>query len=306
MNFYLSAFFILFCLTLNAKEFVLTHLAFICSKTQLHHEKRRASLPYISGDTFRSFAKFVVDEARVPFDPSKLEPGDTIFVNADYMHYFFNTVHPAITTPYILITHNSIKTMPGEFIKYLNDEKLIAWFAKNIGREHPKLFPIPIGFANAYWPHGNTKVVDEVLSEKITKDKLIYINFDPKTNSKARNKVQNYFKGKSFCYFTGRKNFKGYLRDLARSKFVVSPLGSGFDCHRSWEALVMGAIPIIESSSIDPLFEELPVIIVKNWSIITKEFLEQKYKELQNKKYNYDKLFAQYWFNQIITLQKNI
>ena len=78
---------------------------------------------------------------------------------------------------------------------------------------------------------------------------------------------------------------------------------AGLDCHRTWEALYTGTIPIVISSSINELYEDLPVLIVPDWDSITKEFLEQKYEEIQNKlknnEYNMDKLYFEYWKNMI-------
>ncbi len=58
----------------------------------------------------------------------------------------------------------------------------------------------------------------------------------------------------------------------ARYRFVVSPRGNGIDCHRTWEALWLGAIVITRSSSIDSLFEGLPVICLDDWSPVPSRF----------------------------------
>ena len=60
-------------------------------------------------------------------------------------------------------------------------------------------------------------------------------------------------------------------REKTRYAFVVSPHGNGLDCHRTWESLVLGNIPIVKRSSIDPLYEGLPVVIVDDWREITPE-----------------------------------
>ncbi len=57
--------------------------------------------------------------------------------------------------------------------------------------------------------------------------------------------------------------------------FVVSPHGNGLDCHRTWEALCIGNIPIVKTSPIDSLFDELPILIVKDWNDINKQLLEK-------------------------------
>ena len=58
-----------------------------------------------------------------------------------------------------------------------------------------------------------------------------------------------------------------------QSQFVLSPLGAGFDCHRTWEALLLGCIPIVKAAKINDLFEGLPVITVHDWNEINPNFL---------------------------------
>ncbi len=285
--------------SLFAEEFIVPSIVWIGHKAQLDRNLRKSSYPYISPDTFRSFATFIYDESCVPLDTDKVEVGDTVFVHGDFLDHFFKLVHPAITVPYILITHQSDLTIKPRFKKFLGQDKIIAWFARNTGFNHPKLVVIPVGFANAYWPHGKTALVEQVLSEEIERDELIYVNINVSTNINKRKPVYDYFKGQSFCSITPRKNYVGYLRDLARSKFVVSPLGNGLDCHRTWEAMIMGVIPIVESSTIDAVFEDLPVLIVTDWKQITQEFLEQKYEEFGQRTFRKEKLYVQYWFDLI-------
>jgi len=55
--------------------------------------------------------------------------------------------------------------------------------------------------------------------------------------------------------------------------FVLSPFGNGMDCHRTWEALLCGCIPIVRSSVFDELFEGLPVLIVDKWEDISLQLL---------------------------------
>ena len=89
----------------------------------------------------------------------------------------------------------------------------------------------------------------------------------------------NRFAYQPFCYTAGRKNWDAYLNDMAQSKFVLSPEGAGIDSHRTWEALLMGCYPIVLSSTLNPLYEDLPVVVVSNWNEITEEFLKKKKEE---------------------------
>ena len=91
------------------------------------------------------------------------------------------------------------------------------------------------------------------------------------------------------------------MEDLASSKFVISPRGNGLDTHRIWEALYVGSFPVVKTSSLDPLYADLPIVIVQDWTDVTEEFLNQKYLEFTSKTYLYDKLYTDFWFNWINT-----
>ena len=41
----------------------------------------------------------------------------------------------------------------------------------------------------------------------------------------------------------GRMGVRQYLMALGQHRFVLSPRGNGLDAHRTWEALLVGAIP---------------------------------------------------------------
>ena len=54
---------------------------------------------------------------------------------------------------------------------------------------------------------------------------------------------------------------------------VLSPHGGGLDCHRTWEALALGHLVVVPSSSIDPLFRDLRVVAVSDWDQVNAETL---------------------------------
>jgi hypothetical protein len=61
--------------------------------------------------------------------------------------------------------------------------------------------------------------------------------------------------------------------EMAKCKFVVSPHGHGLDCHRTWEAMCLGCVPIVKSSPLDEFYKRLPVLIVPEWSALTLEVM---------------------------------
>jgi hypothetical protein len=225
------------------------------------HLQRLSSYPYISGDTFRGFCDFIIDKTNKFIDTDKIQNGDTIFMDAytEFLDFFFQYVHPNIKSNYILVTHNSCKSDFNSYLKYLSDDKIIAWFGQNLTLDHKKAFPLPIGLANRYWKHGNIDIINDQIKNIPNKDTLLYVNMTI-TNPK-RLPIYNYFASQKFCTLSKNKEFKYFINDMAKSKFVISPPGSGTDCLRTWEALYLGTIPIIETSKLDPLFQDLPIVI---------------------------------------------
>lgn len=83
-----------------------------------------------------------------------------------------------------------------------------------------------------------------------------------------------------------------YFSKLADYKFIISPEGNGIDCHRHYEALLSGCIPIVEENEhMRRKFKNMPILYTKDYSEINNKYLEEKYKEMLDKKYDFSKLF---------------
>lgn len=98
-----------------------------------------------------------------------------------------------------------------------------------------------------------------------------------------------------------RLSARKYLMMLGQHKFAISPRGNGLDAHRTWEALLVGTIPIVRESALVPLYSQLPILVVKSWEQVTPRLLRDFYREVQAKLalFHYERLFADYWIGQI-------
>ena len=120
------------------------------------------------------------------------------------------------------------------------------------------------------WPHGSPEIFEKVqrqqLNEEIKKDKLLYVNFDIYTNLPEREKCLR----ESGLELESKLDFESYLKEVARSYFVISPDGNGIDCHKNWEALYLNAIPVVSKGINANYFKNkgLPFLIVEEWSEI--------------------------------------
>lgn len=290
--------------------------------------KTKHCLPYISGSTFRFFCDHIYDETNVEFNPDLIKPGDSIFIRLDFdrpdlffdshekdpkhniITKFFMLEHPKIKVPYILVTHHSDASAPAHFFNFLDDFKLIAWFGCNCDViSHEKFIPIPIGIPNYLASSLELYSNSQKSALKVAKKYLVCLNFVVGSNIMERKKAYDSLCNYPWCKIfiddlrNGYTYLPDYLINIAESKFVVSPHGIGLDCFRTWEALMMGAIPIVKTSTLDPLYKDLPVLIVDNWSDITEEFLNQQYELINNKNYKLEKIYFKYWFNLLKNLQ---
>lgn len=284
----------------------------LCLLFSLAVANRPSSTPYVTGDSFRSLAKHVLDaeyierykrdpakfEQILYFDPSNVKENDIVFVDSRAYDVFFTKIFPYIKHKFVLITHNSDFSAPANYIKELHDERIIHWFGDNPSIQgHPKFTALPIGILNKnhHWtPIDCPGLIDRLVKSRSNnkRDILCYSNF---TVHKMRKSAFKSLKNKSFITRSKRKPLVDYYKDLLNSKFVISPTGGGLDCFRTWEALYCGAYPIVISSHLDELLEGLPVLIINDWSQITEEFLKEKARLFDRTNWDRSKLNFEYW-----------
>lgn len=252
---------------------------------------------FITGNGFANLADHRLDYEH-KFDPKVVHARDIIFVKTDHLSIFFHELFPQISVPIILITHNSDYASPGAFASYLDDDRIIMWFGQNCDKIHSKFCPIPIGIANAQWAHGDQQIFNNVLDAlKQTppiKHSLLYMNFDQSTYIERVN-VYTLLHDRDFVTSATLKPLQNYLLEMAEHAFVLSPRGHGLDCLRTWEALLVGSIPVVRSSTLNALYQDLPIVIVQDWHEVTHDLLEQAYRKFATAHFNWEKLSMKYW-----------
>jgi hypothetical protein len=266
---------------------------------------------YIYGNKFRDLAEYKIDTHYCPFDPATVPANSIVYCDACVFDYFFSRVFPRFKNPIILITHNSDNSAPGAYRRYLEDPRLIRWFGQNCDvASHPKFTVIPIGLPNyPKWPKGNPTMFDRILDhlDNNPREKIfnkLYVNIAQTTP--GRIEVYSIFKNKPFSELASLKPIEEFLVEIAGYAFILSPFGGGLDCHRTWETLLVGSIPVVKTSTLDPLYDELPVIIVNEWDDVTPEFLMKRYEEMKNRSYNFDKLYMDYWQDLVFNFKQSL
>ena len=83
---------------------------------------------------------------------------------------------------------------------------------------------------------------------------------------------------------------------------MICPRGCGLDTYRMWDCLYFGCIPIVVKYDGYDDFNDMPILFVDKWEDylnLTEEYLTNKWKEMLEKSYNYDKLKFSWWENKI-------
>jgi hypothetical protein len=236
----------------------------------------------ICGNSFKCLADDFLDEEKTHIDITKKPK--IIFLKTDWIELFKQKVLPQIDYQFKLITHNADRPCPSNNLDLLEDSRLIKWYGMNCQIQHPKLQSIPIGVANEKWPHGNKDILLEIVDSEIPKTGLCYSNFEITTNLNKRTEIFNIIKTKPFIGIDAQKHsFKDYLTKFKSYKYVISPPGNSIDCHRVWEAIYLGVIPIIEKNIAMEYFYDLPILVVDTFNDITTKLLDSNYENIIKK-----------------------
>lgn len=226
----------------------------------------------ITGNAFRDICDDYIDEDK-PYIDLKRKP-KTIFLKTDWIEIFKTKVLPYIDYQFKLITHNADRPAISGNHDLLEDTRLIKWYGMNIDTLHPKLQSIPIGIANEKWSHGDKGILLDVISEGNTKRNFVYCNFDVSTNPDKRSSILKSLKQHSYIDFEISKlSFTEYLKKLSTYKFVISPPGNSVDCHRIWESIYLGVIPIVEKHLVHNYWSDLPILFVDSFNDINEHML---------------------------------
>lgn len=268
------------------------------------------SFPYLNGNAFAVQCKHVWNYDGYKVNPYT-KPDNWVYVKTDYIADFFSKINPKFR--FVLFTGNSDYSINESHMKYIEDPRVICWFAQNASIEHSKIIPIPIGLAPIGYSHGDINVMNKVRNEDNKKEKMFYTNFSIQNNKAEREyclqqtglPIAEDIDGGWNGFAGGYKlpnTFEGYLRDMSKSYFCISPKGNGIDCHRTWEALYLKTIPIVTKSPIAASHADFPMIILNDWSEFKNiQFNEELYHKIWN---NFDvcKLHTDNYMKRLIKL----
>ena len=147
--------------------------------------------------------------------------------------------------------------------------------------ETEKVHAIPVGLENLYRLTNGFPWVfaGEADFSPNYRPESVFACFKISTNPHIRSRVREQIMESRHRFCDERLAPMVFSEMVKRAKFVVSPPGNGLDCHRTWESIYLGAVPVILSGTLAPkLVDNLPILEVQSYS----EFLELSEHELDD------------------------
>lgn len=260
-------------------------------------------MDFITVDKYWSIADQIFQKDEPPrLHGSSPEPYDdayVLFCNTNLLDRCFRWIKK-YDQKVVLITQHSTVSVDDAVYERMPDS-VIYWFAKNGNCHGERLSPIPIGLPE---PHTRYRDIDGLLCESMkdrAKHNLLYSNFSVDPKKGRRVDIYNFFLCKQWATSKHKGlTQKDYFRALHSHYFAVSPRGKGIDCHRTWECLYLGVIPIVERTvALERLSEGLPILLVDSYEEITEEYLMSILDKYKNMDWDWQKIEFSYWESRI-------
>ena len=251
----------------------------VCAKLNRTFHRFPSSRPFLSGDTFRQMSDVVFDAYSNP-KASDIKEKSVVFVFVDLLPFFVEKILPDVTASFILITHKGDINITKDFEYVADNPKIIHWFAQNCDFEHPKITPLPIGLENqALHNVGNTSDFKKLAKKTRNYVPKVVIALNLSTNPDKRYPCYRAFwKKPNAAFINNITSSSIYRKTILQYMFIASPEGNGIDCHRTWEAIYLGLVPIVNDNYLNRFFVSLglPIICTNDWN----EFAEKTEDEL--------------------------
>jgi len=261
---------------------------------------------------------------------SQVCAGNLVWVKGDWLPYFVASILPDIKERFVLVSAGSVHSMPSSMPEesqvILESPKVIHWYTQNHdGTTSEKISPLPLGMdfhtihRREYWgirqlPARKQNEVLEMIRKKLPpidkRKKALYIDsqfasrHDPQlagaANELTRIELFQIMKSDPDVYIQYHflPQFEMWMR-RGQYTHVLSHHGAGLDCHRSWEALVLGHVLVVQKSSLDPLYKDLPVCIVDDWTKV-EDISSSNLLDIDSKNpYRQEKLTNRYWIDKM-------
>lgn len=222
-----------------------------------------------------------------------------------------------LNKPTILVTSDGYISIPSgiptdSVESILNCNNIVKWYSQNYDQSiiHEKLQHFPVGF-NFHTKHNINNELTYMLHARLSKkekiENLVFCDshLNITANPERIDIFNKFVDNQNFRFLKKRLEFTDIIDLYNNFLFVVSPLGFGLDCHRTWECFLAGCIVIKKSSPLDEMFikNKLPVVIIDDWNSLNDDLpnklieWKQQYLKYTDIFHIYERLQFNYWLS---------
>eukprot|EP00930_Biecheleria_cincta_P044427 TRINITY_DN30544_c0_g1_i1.p1 TRINITY_DN30544_c0_g1~~TRINITY_DN30544_c0_g1_i1.p1 ORF type:complete len:396 (+),score=63.35 TRINITY_DN30544_c0_g1_i1:61-1248(+) len=260
-------------------------------------------------------------------DIEKHGDGAVVYVVTTALQPFVDQILPQLKSKIKLVTGDAVKGPiavlgKASFDELANDSRVMQWWGQNgvDGEEsNPKFTQLPIGLdyhtlkdqATNWGPQATPETQESELLA-MSKAAPIFMNRSTKvfysggSSSPLRAHIADLLQAQPDLVdeptsYLGRNAF---WEECGLHRFVASPPGAGVDCHRTWEAIALGSIPLV-SNRLHGLYEKNRFNVVmlsdEDWGDLSSAAVKKKM-EVATAKHQAsipEAMFLKYWIDKI-------
>lgn len=234
------------------------------------------------------------------------EPGAVLFARNAWRQPWRTPFVQALQVPAVLVSAYYDPMVRGNAAAqmFAPGSQVQHWFAVQAQTTHPQLTAVPVGVEPCMVP------VLADAERRSERDILCYLNFNDEHHflqlAPIRPLVRCLLGSRPWVTVAQDLPLGAYAADLGRAKFVLSPPGYGWDCYRTYEAIAMGAIPIVQRTALaSDVCAGLPVLLVDDWREVTPERLRREW-EMRSRAPALTTMTMRYWRDRIQATAKEI
>ena len=204
-----------------------------------------------------------------------------------------------------IIFTNLEDTPIDDTIHDLIPDNVLCISAINASSWGGKVIPAPYALQRQMHPGDNrTQIIENIIHEEdIVPNNLLYINHSTYTNPKERLGINEIFDGKCWALVDRERiSYDEFLDRIRNHKFMICPIGNALDCHRNWEVLFLGRVPVMKRHPyLEELYKDYPVLFVDKYEDVDKQLLidnENLFEVAKN--FDFTRLSLPYFYDNII------
>ncbi len=246
-------------------------------------EKRVSSYPYLCSDTYLAKSQLIItsqnDLKNLVHSTSRKSEFESLYIIGELVADLINELSQLTNfkVQKIIVMESDTQQSSNELEKLLKISKDI--YSNNLTGVHKNISPIPLGLERqSYRSAGkisNFRVPAKIDPKKRKIDFLVAWNDG--TNIERIKYRQEFLRSGKGLVLNTRVHSKTIHKLMRNSLFVPSPAGNGLDCHRTWEALYLGSVPVVLRKDFCG-DQTWPVHVVESW----KEVIDLSRNELES------------------------